>query len=211
MIKSVCVYCGSSFGKDPVYRREAASLGRALAEKGITLVYGGGKVGLMGVIADTVMENGGCVTGVIPRFMDAKELSNPSVTRLVTVDTMHERKAKMAELSDGFIAMPGGVGTFEEIFEAVTWTQLGIHLKPCAFYNIKGYYDLLREFVIHAATQGFVRPSFADALIFSDNPREIIQNLAAFNLPEHDKVAEALKELSSAAPGASEAPKSSDS
>lgn len=210
MIKSLCVYCGSSFGKDPIYKQEAASLGRALAEKGITLVYGGGKIGLMGVIADTVMENGGCVTGVIPRFMDAKELSNLSVTRLITVDTMHERKAKMAELSDGFIAMPGGVGTFEEIFEAVTWTQLGIHRKPCAFYNIKGYYDTLREFIAHAATEGFVRPSFAGSLIFSDSPRKLIQDLAAFNPPEHDKAADALKELNpAAAPKASEPPKRS--
>ena len=195
MIKSVCVYCGSSFGKDPFYKQAAQSLGRALAQNGTELVYGGGKVGLMGVISEAARETGGCVTGIIPRFMAEKKLSSPKVTRLIVVDDMHARKAKMAELSDGFIAMPGGFGTFEEIFEAITWTQLGIHRKPCAFYNIRGFYDELCKFIEKAASQGFIAPDFAGSVIFSDHPQSIIEALNRCEIPVHDKVAEVLEEL----------------
>ncbi|HNX60334.1 MAG TPA: TIGR00730 family Rossman fold protein, partial [Spirochaetota bacterium] len=126
-MKTICVYCGSSPGHDGIYRREAIRMGEMFAREGIALVYGGGRVGLMGIIADTVISNGGNVIGVIPKFMDDRELSHNGVTELILVETMHERKKTMADRADGFIAMPGGVGTYEEIFEAITWSQLKLH------------------------------------------------------------------------------------
>jgi uncharacterized protein (TIGR00730 family) len=193
-MKSICVYCGSSFGKDPAYKDGAVRLGQVLAQSGIALVYGGGRVGLMGVIADAVMDNGGKVTGVIPRFMEERELSHPNLTNLVSVGTMHERKAKMAELADGFIAMPGGFGTFEEIFEIITWEQLRIHKKPFAFYNIKGYYDSLHGFIDSAIDEGFIGNVYRE-IIYSDNPNKIIEGFINYHPSSYDKVSSSLEEL----------------
>ena len=146
-LKSVCVFCGASPGARPIYHEAAAQLGRHIAERGLTLVYGGGAVGLMGIVANAALEAGGEVHGVIPRALREKEVGHNKLTRLDVVETMHIRKARMAELSDGFIAMSGGIGSFEEIFEIWTWSQLGIHGKPLGFLNIDGFYDALFAFL----------------------------------------------------------------
>jgi uncharacterized protein (TIGR00730 family) len=157
MIQSVCVYCGASPGNSPAYGAAARALGRTLVEQQIALVYGGGNVGLMGTIADEVMQHGGEVTGVIPTALLNKEIGHAGLTRLHIVKDMHERKALMAELSDGFIAMPGGMGTMEELFEVMTWSQLGFHDKPIGLLNVEGFYDGLISFVDHTVRQGFLR------------------------------------------------------
>jgi uncharacterized protein (TIGR00730 family) len=149
-MKSVCVFCGSSPGLNPVYRQGAIAMGEAIARRGLTLVYGGGAVGLMGVVADAALKAGGAVHGVIPQALDRREVAHKGLTRLEVVDSMHSRKARMAELSDGFIAMPGGIGTFEEMFEIWTWGQLGIHAKPLGFLDIAGFYHGLATFLDHA-------------------------------------------------------------
>ena len=156
MLKSVCVYCGALPGADPEYRKVATDLGARLAEKGIRLVYGGGNVGLMGAVADAVIDNGGEAIGVIPRNLLERELAHRRLSDLRVVESMHERKALMVELSDGFIALPGGFGTFEEIFETVTWLQLGVHGKPCALLNVGGFYSELISFLNFASAQGFI-------------------------------------------------------
>jgi uncharacterized protein (TIGR00730 family) len=138
-LRSVCVFCGSRPGNDPAYAAGARRLGRTLAEEGITLVYGGGRVGLMGVVADTILDAGGEVTGVIPKALVEREIAHPGLTYLRVVGSMHERKALMSELSEGFIALPGGTGTLEEFFEVLTWAQLGEHEKPCGLLNLAGY------------------------------------------------------------------------
>ena len=166
-LKTVCVYCGASNGQDPVYAAAARVLAQALVEHNIALVYGGGKVGLMGVIADEVLRLGGEVTGVIPQALMEREVGHLGLTRLFVVKDMHERKAMMAQLSDGFIAMPGGMGTLEELFEMLTWAQLGIHAKPIGLLNVNGFYDGLLGFVAHQREQGFVRPEHA-ALLLAD-------------------------------------------
>ena len=146
-MKSIAIFCGSALGADPIYLRTAQNVGRCLAEQGITLVYGGGRSGLMGVVADSALAAGGQVIGVIPQVLVTKELAHPGLTELHVVENMQQRKSKMSELADGFVAMPGGVGTLEEIFEQWTWAQLGIHLKPCAFLNVDGFYDDLLKFL----------------------------------------------------------------
>ena len=166
-LKSIAVYCGASMGSDPVYADAARVLAQALVAHNIALVYGGGNVGLMGVIADEVLRLGGDVTGVIPQALMAREVGHTGLTRLFVVKDMHERKAMMAQLSDGFIAMPGGMGTLEELFEMLTWSQLGIHAKPIGLYNINGFYDGLIAFVAHQREHGFVRAEHA-ALMLAD-------------------------------------------
>jgi uncharacterized protein (TIGR00730 family) len=166
-LKTICVYCGASNGLDPVHADAARALAQALVAHNIALVYGGGKVGLMGVIADEVLRLGGDVTGVIPQALMEREVGHLGLTRLFVVKDMHERKAMMAQLSDGFIAMPGGMGTLEELFEMLTWAQLGIHAKPIGLLNTNGFYDGLVKFVAHQRDQGFVRPEHA-ALLQSD-------------------------------------------
>src|SRR5215216_2949562 len=153
-MKRVCVYCGSSIGNQRIYREVAEVMGSVLARRRIGLVYGGGNVGLMGVIADAVLAGGGEVIGVIPQSLADREIAHDGVTDLRIVDSMHTRKAMMAELSDAFIAMPGGVGTFEEFFEAVTWTQLGVHRKPCGLLNVAGFYTPLAAFIVQAVAEG---------------------------------------------------------
>lgn len=173
LTKTLCVYCGANPGATPVYAEAARALARGLVDSNIALVYGGGKVGLMGVIADEVLSLGGEVTGVIPRQLVEREVGHTGLTRQFIVKDMHERKAMMAELSDGFIAMPGGMGTLEELFEVLTWAQLGIHAKPIGLLNVDHFYDGLIGFIGHAEQQGFVRPQHA-ALIMAESDVELL-------------------------------------
>jgi hypothetical protein len=179
MIRSIAVYCGASHGAAPEYAQAAQALGRAMAARGLQLVYGGGKVGLMGVIADEVLGCGGSVMGVIPRALMEKEVGHLGLTRLHVVRDMHERKAMMAEHADAFIAMPGGLGTLEELFEMLTWSQLGIHSKPIGLLNTAGYYDGLLDFVGHMRREGFVRPAHAALLQAQADPEALLDVLGA--------------------------------
>lgn len=178
-LKTLCVYCGASNGLDAAYADAARALAAVLVEQNIALVYGGGKVGLMGVIADAVLRLGGEVTGVIPQALMAREVGHPGLTRLFVVKDMHERKAMMAQLSDGFIAMPGGMGTLEELFEMLTWAQLGIHAKPVGLLNVNGFYDGLLGFVAHQRDQGFVRPAHAALIHTEADPGALLARLRA--------------------------------
>lgn len=173
-MKKICVYCGSSDGDRPEYRQAAAALGRAMVEKDMNLVYGGASVGLMGTLADTVLKGGGRVTGVIPESLVNREISHPGLTKLVVVGSMHERKSMMADLSDAFIALPGGIGTMDELFEILTWAHLGIHKKPCALLNVAGYYDHLKAFMQHGVNQGFIRKETAEKLIIKEDPKVLV-------------------------------------
>ena len=186
-IASVCVFCGSSPGGDPAYRAAAEALGREIASRGLRLVYGGAKVGLMGAVADAAMAAGGEVIGVLPEALTDKEIAHTGLTRLEIVASMHERKARMAELSDGFIALPGGAGTLEEIFEIWTWGQLGFHAKPAAFLNVRGYYDGLRAVVDHAVGEAFLKAPHRDMLIFREDCGQALDALAAYVPPPVEK------------------------
>ena len=186
-MKRVCVYCGSSPGNQPIYREMAEAMGGLLARRGIGLVYGGGNVGLMGIVADAALAGGGGVMGVIPRALADREVAHAGVTDLRVVDSMHTRKALMAELSDAFIAMPGGVGTFEEFFEAVTWTQLGVHRKPCGLLNVGGFYTPLASFIDQAVTEGFIKPIHRAMIIVDDDPERLLNSLAKVKLPDVPK------------------------
>jgi uncharacterized protein (TIGR00730 family) len=177
------VFCGSSPGRNPAYAAAARELGAELARRGIELVYGGGNVGLMGVIADAVLEAGGRATGVIPRAMVGRELAHSDLTTLHVVGSMHERKALMAQLSDGFIALPGGFGTLEEFCEVVTWTQLGVHAKPCGLLNVGGYYDGLLAFLEHARAEEFLRPTHFDIVVPALTPVEAVERLLRWQPP----------------------------
>ena len=176
-MKSIAVYCGASHGASPIFDEAARAMGRALVAQNINLVYGGGNVGLMGVIADEVLRLGGEVSGVIPRQLVDRELAHAGLTRLFVVKDMHERKAMMAELSDGFIALPGGMGTLEELFEMLTWSQLGIHSKPIGALNVDGFYDPLVTFIAHQRDHGFVRPHHASLLLVDHQPDALIARL----------------------------------
>ena len=178
-MKTLAVYCGAAHGVNPVYADAARLLARAMVDHNISLVYGGGKVGLMGVIADEVLRLGGEATGVIPRALVEREVGHAGLTRLFVVKDMHERKAMMADLSEGFIAMPGGMGTLEELFEMVTWAQLGIHAKPIGLLNVNGFYDGLRAFVGHQVAEGFVRPEHENLMIADSDPDLLILRLRA--------------------------------
>ncbi|XGA69585.1 TIGR00730 family Rossman fold protein [Duganella sp. BuS-21] len=173
--KSVCVYCGANPGASPRFAEEARALARALVERNLSLVYGGGKVGLMGVIADEVLRLGGEVTGVIPTALVEREVGHMGLTRQFIVKDMHERKAMMAELAGGFIAMPGGLGTLEELFEMLTWAQLGIHAKPIGLLNVDGYYDGLITFVRHATEQELVRPQHAALMMVESDAEALLR------------------------------------
>ncbi|MES2898768.1 MAG: TIGR00730 family Rossman fold protein [Pseudomonadota bacterium] len=176
-MKALAVYCGANPGLSPVYAEAARALGRAMVAHNIGLVYGGGNVGLMGTIADEVLRLGGEVSGVIPRQLVERELAHAGLTRLFVVKDMHERKAMMAELSDGFIAMPGGMGTLEELFEMLTWLQLDIHRKPVGVLNVGGFYDLLVGFMEHAHDQGFIRPQHAGLMMVESEPEALLRRL----------------------------------
>jgi uncharacterized protein (TIGR00730 family) len=183
-MKSLCIYCGSSPGATPVYAQAARGLAQAMVEQDIALVYGGGNVGLMGIIADEVMRLGGQATGVIPEALLKKELGHKGLTQLHIVKDMHERKAMMADLSDGFIAMPGGVGTLEELFEVFTWAQLGFHQKPIGLLNVDGFYDGLLQFIQHMVSQRFLKGEQAEILIAEAQPADLLQRFRSF-VPHH--------------------------
>jgi uncharacterized protein (TIGR00730 family) len=182
-VKSVCVYCGSSAGADPRFLEEAIRCGTTLAEAGLTLVYGGGKVGLMGAVADAVLAAGGKVTGVMPKDLVDQEIAHRGLTDLRVVNSMHERKLAMAELSDAFLCLPGGPGTFEEIFEQWTWALLGIHAKPCGFVNVGGYYDLMRQTIQHMADNGFIGQTYVDMLVYADSTDEALERFRSYTAP----------------------------
>ena len=186
-MRRVCVFCGSNVGTNPAYTEAAEAMGALLARRGIGLVYGGGNVGLMGVLADAVMEHGGEAIGVIPQALADREVAHPRLTELHVVDSMHTRKAMMADRSDAFIAMPGGVGTFEEFFEAVTWTQLGLHRKPCGLLNVNAFYSPLAAFIDLAVTEGFIKPLHRAAIVVDDDPARLLDTLAAIKLPDVPK------------------------
>ena len=185
-LQRVCVYCGSSRGADPAYADAAAALGSELVRRGIGLVYGGGSVGLMGIIADTVLAGGGEVIGVIPRFLHRREIMHAGVTDLRVVESMHERKALMAELSDGFAVLPGGIGTFEEMFEAMTWTQLGIHTKPVGLLDVEGFWGPVLELLDRSVADGFLRADVATLPLETD-PGALLDALAAWSPPQLGK------------------------
>lgn len=186
-MKSVCVYCGSSDGARPLYAEAARAFGRALVQADLALVYGGGKVGLMGVIADTVMAEGGRAIGVIPELLLNKEVGHNGLTELHVVPDMHHRKKMMADLSDAFVAMPGGAGTLEELFEVYTWAQLGYHQKPVALLNIDGFYDPLIALLKHTVDEGFMRQTYFDILQKDADPVALIDKLQRYQPPASDK------------------------
>lgn len=184
-MKSLCVYCGSSPGANPAYADAARTLAKEMVDNNIALVYGGGKVGLMGVIADEIVRLGGDATGVIPKALLDKEIGHGGLTRLHIVKDMHERKAMMAELSNGFIAMPGGIGTLEELFEVLTWSQLGFHDKPIGVLNVNGFYDGLIAFVHHLVAQGFVKSEQASLMMHEPDAQTLLERLKSF-VPRRD-------------------------
>lgn len=186
-MNNLCVYCGSNPGRQPAYTEAAAALANAFLKKDIGLVYGGASVGIMGIIADTMLAGSGEVTGVMPQSLVDREVSHPGLTRLKIVSSMHERKAMMAELSDGFIALPGGLGTIEELFEVLTWAQLGFHQKPCALFNVAGYYDHLSAFLDHMVEEGFVKPIHRSMLIVENDPDRLLERFSAYEPPAVSK------------------------
>ena len=184
MTNSIAVFCGSALGSDAVFVDTAQLVGQTIAKQGKTLVYGGGRSGLMGVVADSVLQAGGAVIGVIPEPLVDRELAHPGLTELHVVKNMHERKTKMSELADGFIAIPGGVGTLEEIFEQWTWAQLGIHEKPCAFLNAENFYTGLIHFIQHTTEQGFTKARFTEKLIVSEEIEAILDAFENYQPPQ---------------------------
>jgi len=185
--KSVCVFCGSRPGKDPAYPDAARTLGRTLAERGIRLVYGGGHVGLMGIVADAALEAGGEAVGVIPRSLLDREIGHSGLTGLHVVGSMHERKALMARLSDGFVALPGGTGTLEEFFEVLTWAQLGEHRKPCGLLNVAGYYDPLLAVFDHMRDHGFLSERHRKMVLVAPEPGPLLEALTRYEPPATPK------------------------
>jgi len=186
-LRNLCVYCGSNSGRQPVYLEQARAFGRELARRGIGLVYGGASVGIMGAVADAVLAEGGRVTGIIPDALVRKELAHTGLTELQVVPSMHVRKTRMAELADGFVALPGGAGTLEEIFETWTWAQLGMHQKPCGLLNVAGYYDLLAAFLDHTVAEAFMRPQHRAMLAVAAEPGTLLDLLAGYVPPTVSK------------------------
>jgi len=182
-VRRICVFCGSSLGRDPRYAEQARALAHELVSRGIGLVFGGGSVGLMGVLADEALAAGGALTGVIPHGLAARELAHRGVADMRVVPTMHARKALMAELADGFVALPGGIGTLEELFEIVTWSQLGIHRKPVGVLNVAGYYDPLVALLDHAVDGGFVPAASRGLVIVDEQPSRLVDRMSAHVLP----------------------------
>ena len=182
-MKSICVYCGSSAGTDPEFMAEAVRCGTLLAQAGLTLVYGGGRVGLMGAVADAALAAGGRAIGVMPQDLVDQEIAHTGLTELRVVTSMHERKLAMADLSDGFLCLPGGPGTFEEVFEQWTWALLGIHAKPCGFVNVSGYYDLMRATIQQMADNGFIGQQYVDMLVYADSTAEVVEAFRTYVAP----------------------------
>jgi uncharacterized protein (TIGR00730 family) len=183
-MKRICVFCGAAEGGRPAYAEAARRFGAELVSRGLGLVYGGCAIGMMGILADTVLARGGEVIGVIPQRLASRELAHTGLTELRVVDSMHERKATMASLVDGFAVLPGGLGTLDETFEALTWSQLGIHGKPVGALNVEGYWDSLRGLIEHAVREGFVSPRYARLLLFADTPAALLDGFAAWRAPE---------------------------
>lgn len=186
-INKIAVYCASASGFDAIYMEQAYALGKALAQKHKALVYGGAHVGLMGAVANGVLENNGEVYGVIPEFLKVKELEHKGITHSFVVSTMHERKAKMEELSDAFIALPGGFGTMEELFEMITWAQLALHKKPIGLLNINGFYEPMLQFVDEMITRGFVKEEYRNLLIVDNNIESLLRKMEEYVPLENDK------------------------
>jgi uncharacterized protein (TIGR00730 family) len=185
--RSICVFCGSSFGSDPAFEVAARALGKALVSRGLGLVYGGASIGLMGVIADTVLAAGGRVVGVMPDFLAAKEIAHTGLSELKITTSMHERKDTMATLADGFVALPGAFGTVEEFFEVLTWAQLGLHAKPCALLNVKGYYDSLLAFIDNAVASRFLRVETRSLMLVESDPDALLDLMQAYAAPDVTK------------------------
>jgi hypothetical protein len=186
-LRRICVFCGSNRGSNPAYAAAAANVGSALAARGIGLVYGGGHVGLMGILADAALQAGGHVTGVIPEALMAREVGHRGLPDLRIVQTMHERKALMAELADAFIALPGGLGTFEEFFEILTWAQLGLHTKPCAVLNVNGFFDPLLRLLDHAVQERFIRESYRSIVLLESEINPLLERMAHFRFAQEHK------------------------
>jgi uncharacterized protein (TIGR00730 family) len=186
-VKRICVFCGSNPGLRPEYAAAARALAGVMAERGIGLVYGGGHVGLMGIVADTIMAHGGEAIGVIPEALLRREVGHHGLTELHVVGSMHERKQLMADLSDGFIAMPGGYGTFEEFCEVITWSQLGIHPKACGLLNVLGYYDALLAMFDHGVAEGFIHPQHRAMVLRETDPARLVESMHAFVPPRAEK------------------------
>jgi uncharacterized protein (TIGR00730 family) len=184
----ICVFCGTNTGSRPDYGAAARELGRILAEQGIELVYGGASVGIMGELADSVHEHGGQVTGIIPQQLMEKEAAHTGIANLIVVASMHQRKSQMADMSDGFIALPGGIGTLEGFFEILTWSQLGIHAKPSGILNVAGYFDGLTRFLDHAVKEGFLTEEHRSAIIMETDARRLLERMQAYTPPEGEKL-----------------------
>lgn len=182
-MKSITVFCGSSFGSKEIYKEQAYWVGKTLAKENIRLIYGGANVGLMGTVADGTIQNGGKAIGVLPHFLQSKEIAHTNLTELILVETMHERKTKMNELSDGVIVLPGGYGTLEEFFEMITWAQLGLHKKPIAILNIDGFYDDLIKMVQTMVDKGFLKQINQEMLLVSDNIGELLEKMKNYQAP----------------------------
>ena len=182
-ITSLCVYCGSSPGRQPAYLEAARALAEALVRRGVGLVYGGARVGVMGALADAALAAGGTVTGVIPRALAGKEIAHDGLSELIVTESMHARKTIMAERSDACIALPGGIGTLEELFEAWTWTQLGFHRKPCGVLNTLGYFDALIQFVDHSVAEGYLKQTHRDILLVDADPDTLLDRLEQYEPP----------------------------
>jgi uncharacterized protein (TIGR00730 family) len=183
-MRQLCVFCGSSAGARAEFAAGARAMGQALARRNLGLVYGGGRVGLMGIVADAVLDAGGQVTGVIPQALAAKEIAHAGLSDLRVVASMHERKALMADLADGFIALPGGFGTWDEFCEIITWAQLGYHRKPCGLLNLAGYYDPLLAMVERSVADGFVRPAHAELVLVEEDCERLLDRMARYTPPE---------------------------
>lgn len=184
-LRAVCVYCGSADGVRPEYLSAALQMGKTLAQAGLRLVYGAGRTGLMGAVAEGALQSGGQVTGVIPAYLNTPQLIHAGLTRLEVVNTIHERKARMSKLADAFIALPGGYGTFEELFETLTWAQLGLHQKPIGLLNILGYFDPLIELVQHALREKFIYDEHRTLLLSEAEPQLLLQALRTYRTPEN--------------------------
>jgi uncharacterized protein (TIGR00730 family) len=184
LIKSVCVFCGSNYGLAPVYKEQATLLGRVLAEKGIELIYGGAHVGLMGAVADGALKAGGRVTGILPRFLEEKELAHTGLSELILVDTMHQRKTIMNERCDAVITLPGGFGTMDELFEMLTWSQLGLHNKPIGVLNVNGYYDHLILIIENMVAKGFLSPAHKESLLIHNEIDVLLQQMSDYKAVE---------------------------
>jgi len=186
-LNRICVFCGTNPGSRPEYGAAARQLGQVLAEQGIELVYGGASVGIMGELADSVQEHGGHVTGIIPQQLVEKEAAHTGIPNLIVVASMHQRKSQMADMSDGFIALPGGIGTLEGFFEILTWGQLGIHAKPSGILNVEGYFDGLTGFLDHAVREGFLTEAHRKAIIVESSADRLLDRMRAYTPPEGEK------------------------